>query len=174
MTVNFAARKCSISDIITLIFYPENLFAREKPERLKQVMEKNAALHLEYGLDNGAMVAWNYRGWLIEGIPDQILEDRVIEGKVVRRASNVGKLKATAWLQGGFYALALGKPKFQIILFKAGNLEEYFSREFDAEAEEPRIKALLDYAIDILDSIRTLSRVGDRYVKGAWRDESLG
>ena len=173
MTVNFHAKKCSITDLITLIFYPEGLFSKEKPERLREVMEKNAALHLEYGLDNNMLVAYNYRGWLIEGIPDQILEDRVVEGKTVRKASNVNKLKATAWLQGGFYALALDKPKFQIVLFKADSLEEYYSRVFETEIEEPRVKAYLDYALDILEAIRKLARVGEHLVRGGWENERL-
>ena len=173
MTVNFHAKKCSITDIVTLIFYPEGLFSKEKPERLKQIMEENAVLHLRYGLDNSSMVAMNYRGWLIEGIPDQILEDRIIEGKTVRKTSNVEKLKATAWFQGGFYALALRKPKFQIVLFKYDSLEEYYSEVFETEVEEPRIKSYLDYALEILESIRKLGRAGEYLVRGGWRSEQL-
>ena len=173
MTVNFASQRCSVSDIVMVIFRRENLFKKERPERLKQVMEENARLHIEHGFDNEEMVAWNYRGWTIEGIPDQIYDDKVVEGKVVRPRSNVKMLRATAWFQGGLYARALDKPKFVIVLFKQ-NHEEVYVKEFVTEVEEPKIRALLDYAIDVLNSIKMLGKIGDRYVKGAWENEQLG
>ena len=173
MTVNLAAKRCSVSDIISLIFYPEELFTHERPHSVKQIMEENASLHLQYGLDNSKMVILNYRGWMIEGIPDQIFEDEVVEGKVVRISSNVDKLMAIAWFQAGIYALALEKPRFRIVLFRNNDLSEYYSQEFTTKAEEPRIKMLLDYALEILNAIRSLGRVGDQYARGAWRDGSL-
>ncbi|MCD6342057.1 MAG: hypothetical protein J7L83_04330 [Thaumarchaeota archaeon] len=173
LTVNFAAKKASITDLLSLFFYPDDLFRKKRPEILEKIMEENAELHLRYGFDNTEMVVYNYRGWTLEGIPDGIYPDKVAEGKVVRRASNVYKLKAYAWVQAGFYALALNKRKFEIVLFKP-DLSDYFRREFDTYLEEPRIKSYLDYAIDVLEQLRTLRKIGLELVNGGWENEQLG
>jgi len=172
MTVNFRAKRCSVNDIIKLIFYTDSLFSHEKPEQLKHVMDENTALHLKYGLDNSLLIAYHYRGWVIEGIPDQVLDNMVIEGKVVRKGSNIEKLKATAWLQTCIYALALDTPKFKIILFKP-NLEEFWEKEFKTEEEEQKAKSYLDIAIEVLNSLASLSKVGEKLARGAWRSAKL-
>jgi hypothetical protein len=114
MTVNFNSKRVAATDIISLIFYPEQLFSKEESEVLRNVGARNTTLHLEYGLDNRMLVTWQYRGWNIEGVPDQVLDDMVVEGKVVSRYSNVNMLAATAWLQAFIYAKALGFQKFRI------------------------------------------------------------
>ena len=172
MTVNFRAKRCPVNDILKLIFYPDSLFSPEKPDRLIAVMDENAVLHLKYGLDNSLLVAYRYRGWTIEGIPDQILDDMVIEGKVVRKGSNIEKLKAVAWFQACIYALALELPKFKVVLFKP-TLEEFWEKEFETKEEEPKVKSYLDVAIEILNSLSSLAKAGEKLAKGAWQSAKL-
>jgi len=161
MTVNFVSRRAAATDIVSLIFYPEQLFQREEPEVLKAIGVRNTILHHEFGLDNRSMVAWSYKNWTIEGIPDQILEDIVVEGKVVSPNSNINILAASAWIQGFIYAKALGLEKYKIILFNK-NLETIVERTFSVRAEEQKILFFIDRAIGVLEAIRALNDSGKR------------
>jgi len=159
MTVNFNSKRVAATDIISLIFYPEQLFSKEESEVLRNVGARNTTLHLEYGLDNRMLVTWQYRGWNIEGVPDQVLDDMVVEGKVVSRYSNVNMLAATAWLQAFIYAKALGFQKFRIVLFDT-ELKPVLEKTFNVRTEERKALFFIDRAIGILEEIKRLYESG--------------
>jgi len=176
MTVNFSIRKCSVSDVVSVVAYGEELFQRERNERLKEAMEENAILHEKLGYDNHEFVAFRYRNWIIEGIPDQILDDRVEECKIISKASNIKKLKFTAWLQAGIYALALRLPKFSVVFHRKYDEKierEYMRFDYDTEVEEPKIKAVLDEALKILEKLRDLHFAAKQLMTVGWDNERL-
>ena len=181
MTVNFMIRKCSVSDIIVLTAYGEELFKHEKPKRLEKAMEENAELHERLGFDNHSYVALKFRNWIIEGIPDQVFEDHIEECKIVSKHSNFKKLRFTAWLQAGIYALALKLPKFSTVFYRKrynddGGIvadEEIARYDYDTFVEEPKIKEILDKAVKILEKMRELNFTVRQLISLGWCERGL-
>jgi len=181
MTVNFMIRKCSVSNVIVLAAYGEELFKRERPRRLEKAMEENAELHERLGFDNHSYVALKFKNWIIEGIPDQVFDDHVEECKMVSKHSNFRKLKFTAWLQAGIYALALKLPKFTTVFYRknynddgepvAG--EEIARYDYDTFVEEPKIKEILGKVIKILEEMRELNFTVRQLISLGWCERGL-
>ena len=181
MTVNFMIRKCSVSNIIALAIYGEELFAPEKPEGLKKAMQENAELHEQLGFNNHSYVAFKFKNWIIEGKPDQIFDDYVEEAKIISKHTNFKKEKFKAWLQAGIYALALNFPRFSTVFYrKRYNSEgkpipgeEIARYDYETYIEEPKIKEILDKAIKILEKMRELNFTVRQLISLGWCERGL-
>lgn len=173
MTVNLTLRKASVTDLIQIIFYPEQLFVREESQVLQRIGNDNKYLHLSFGLDNGEYVTWMFNGWIIEGIPDQVdtVNHVVIEGKVARENSNILLLASTAYIQAFIYAKALEYPYFKVVVFKPDRTV-VFEKVFETENEEPKIRPLLERAISVLELIKSCRDRG-QHVKQLMEQEVL-
>lgn len=161
MTLRIKARSVGVSDLLKLAFYGESIFSEgEAPKALRDALEDNKRLHYFIGLDNEKSVAWKYRGWTIVGIPDQVFEDRVVEGKVVRKTSRKDKLLAYALVQGYIYARALGVDLIEIMLFDPMRRIVY-QNVFPVDEVEPIALPLIDMALDIVEGIVSAAEKAD-------------
>ena len=112
----------SATEAVKLALGPEKFFQDEYVPR--EILNENTVIHKMLGADNMEEVELELpNGWVVKGIPDKILDDRVVEVKVQRPLSKPEELLIQGAHQALIYAKALGLGAVEVWLYVYSNDE---------------------------------------------------
>jgi hypothetical protein len=113
--MKFRKHVISATEAVKLAFGPEKFFTDEYVP--SELLHENKVIHQMLGADNTDEVELTLGEWVVKGIPDKILDDRVVEVKVQRPLSKPQELLTSAAYQGLIYASALGLDVVEVWLY---------------------------------------------------------
>jgi len=113
--VKFKKKTISVTEAVKLALGPERFFNDEHIPA--ELFRENRVIHQMLGADNTEEVELKLGDWIVKGIPDKILDDRVVEVKVQRPLSKPQELLTSAAYQGLVYASALGLDIVEVWLY---------------------------------------------------------
>jgi hypothetical protein len=113
--MKFRKHIISATEAVKLAFGPESFFGNDYLP--SEIANENRVIHQMLGADNTEEVELKLWDWTVKGIPDKILDDRVVEVKVQRPLSKPQELLTSAAYQGLIYASALGMDIVEVWLY---------------------------------------------------------
>jgi len=113
--VKFEKKTISATEAVKLAFGPKLFFANDYLP--SEIANENRVIHQMLGADNIDEVEFRLGEWTVKGIPDKILDDRVVEVEVQRPLSKPQELLTSAAYQGLIYASALGLDIVEVWLY---------------------------------------------------------
>jgi hypothetical protein len=125
MIMKFRKHVISATEAVKLAFGPELFFSNDYLP--SEIANENRVIHQMLGADNTDEVELNLGDWTIKGIPDKVLNNRIIEVKVQRPLSKPQELLTSAAYQGLIYASALGLDVVEVWLYvySTGEVKTY-------------------------------------------------
>jgi len=113
--MKFGKHIISATEAVKLAFGPEKFFSDEYIP--SEILHENRVIHQMLGADNTEEVELRLGDWTVKGIPDKVLDDRVVEVKVQRPLSKPQELLTSAAYQGLVYASAIGLDIVEVWLY---------------------------------------------------------
>jgi len=114
--MNIKKKVISATEAVKLALWPEKFFQDEYVPR--EVLNENRIIHQALGADGTDEVELELvNGWTVKGVPDKVLDDRVVEVKVQRPLSKSEELLVQAAYQALIYAVALNLQNIEVWLF---------------------------------------------------------
>jgi hypothetical protein len=113
--MKFGKHIISATEAVKLAFGPEKFFSDEYVP--SEILHENRVIHQMLGADNTEEVELRLGDWTVKGIPDKVLDDRVVEVEVQRPLSKPQELLTSAAYQGLVYASALGLDIVEVWLY---------------------------------------------------------
>jgi hypothetical protein len=113
--VKFEKKTINVTEAVKLAFGPKLFFSNDYLP--SEIANENRVIHQMLGADNTEEVELKLGDWIVKGIPDKILDDRVVEVKVQRPLSKPQELLTSAAYQGLIYASALGMDIVEVWLY---------------------------------------------------------
>jgi hypothetical protein len=113
--MKFRKHIISATEAVKLALGPESFFSNDYIP--SEIANENRVIHQMLGADNTEEVELKLGDWIVKGIPDKILDDKVVEVKVQRPLSKPQELLTSAAYQGLVYASALGIDIVEVWLY---------------------------------------------------------
>ena len=113
--MKFRKHVISATEAVKLALGPEKFFSDEYVP--SEVLHENRVIHQMLGADNTEEVELTLGEWVVRGVPDKILDDRVVEVKVQRPLSKQQELLMTGAYQALIYASALWLDVAEVWLY---------------------------------------------------------
>lgn len=110
--MNLKKRSIGVGEAVRLAFG-----SLEREYVPSEILHENRVIHSLLGADGEEELEYEFAGWTLRGIPDKVLDDKVVELKVQRPLSKPDELLQQAVYQAGLYAHGLGLEKIEVWIY---------------------------------------------------------